>query len=55
MELIRIGSLKNDDSLLHACAEYIRGTNGTEFFKSEIWKTFAVENPEYMAKVMCAL
>ena len=55
IELIKIASLKNDDALLDGCAEFIRKVHDRRFFKSEDWKSFAVENLECMGKVMSAM
>ena len=51
IELIKIGTLKNDDSLLDGCAGYIRKNHYRSFFKSEDWKNFKAENPECMLKI----
>ena len=51
IELINIGTLKDDDSLLDGCAGYIRKNHHRSFFKSEDWKSFKAENPECMLKI----
>ena len=51
IELIKIGTLKDDDSLLDGCAGYIRKNHHRSFFKSEDWKSFKAENPECMLKI----
>ena len=55
IELIKIGSLKNDDGLLEGCANYFRKTDDREFFKSEDWKNFMAENSECMLKIVKAM
>lgn len=52
IELIKMGTFKNDDLLLKCCAEYIRTTHKRQFFKTKEWTTFTAKNPECTTKIM---
>ena len=52
IELIKMGTFKNDDLLLEGCAEYIRTTHKRHFFKTKEWTTFTAKNPECTTMIM---